>query len=127
MLCEMFAPLVDVARVPVNAYLGQRQRAQDDGGEGGGAADEPGLRGRRDEHPRPETTMEALRRLLEDDFAAIQVGWHPKSQMMEMIADELGIGLGPDARVEQVAELPVADHVVAEREMAARLTGRHTV
>ena len=27
------------------------------------------------------------------DFAAIQVGWQPKSQMIETIADELGIGL----------------------------------
>ena len=31
--------------------------------------------------------------LTKGDFAAMQVGWHPKSQMIETIADELGIGL----------------------------------
>src|SRR5690348_18124179 len=31
--------------------------------------------------------------LKKGDFAAIQVGWQPKSQMIETIADELGIGL----------------------------------
>jgi FkbH-like protein len=31
--------------------------------------------------------------LTRGDFAAIQVGWRPKSEMIEAIADELGIGL----------------------------------
>jgi FkbH-like protein len=31
--------------------------------------------------------------LMKGDFAAIQVGWQPKSQMIEAIADELSIGL----------------------------------
>jgi FkbH-like protein len=31
--------------------------------------------------------------LTKGDFAAIQIGWHSKSQMIETIADELGIGL----------------------------------
>ena len=31
--------------------------------------------------------------LTKSDFAAMQVGWHPKSQMIEAIADELAIGL----------------------------------
>lgn len=31
--------------------------------------------------------------LKKDDFAAIQIGWRPKSEMVEAIADELSIGL----------------------------------
>jgi FkbH-like protein len=31
--------------------------------------------------------------LTKGDFAALQIGWHPKSQMVETIADELAIGL----------------------------------